>query len=100
MITSSLFYSDADVVDVAFEGLLPDVTTWIDEVETATGVLYADARAAAVCVVLGIVGVVAGEDELVVLLFQTDIDLRGPAAAHAVLEGILDERDEEQGGNL
>jgi hypothetical protein len=74
MITS-LFYRDADVVDVAFEGLLPGVATRIDEVETATGVLQADARAAAVCVVLGEVGVVAGKDEIVVLLFQTDIDL-------------------------
>ena len=100
MITSSLFYSDADVVDVAFEGLLPGVATWIDEVETTTGVLQSDARTAAVCVVFGEVRVVTGEDELVILLLHADIDLRRPAAAHAVLEGILDKRDEEQRSKL
>ncbi len=96
MITSSPYYCDADVIDVAFEGLLPGVAARIDEIKTATGVLQTDARTAAVCVVLGEVGIVAGKDEIVVLLFQTYIDLRRSAAAHAVLEGILNERDEKQ----
>ena len=100
MITSSPYYCDADVIDVAFEGLLPGVAARIDEVKTATGVLQTDARTAAVCVVLGEVGVVAGEDETVSLLLQTDVDLRWPAAAHAVFEGVLDERDKEQGGHF
>ena len=96
MITSSPYYCDADVIDVAFEGLLPGVAARIDEIKTATGVLQTDARTAAVCVVLGEVGIVAGKDEIVVLLFQTYIDLRRPTAAYAMLEGILDERDEKQ----
>ena len=34
---------DADVIDVAFEGLFPRVAAWVNEVETTASILYADA---------------------------------------------------------
>ena len=85
------------MIDILWrDGLLPLVATWVEEVEAATGILQTDARTAAVGIILGIVSVVATEDQSVVRLFQPDIDFRGTAAADTVLEGILDERDKQQ----
>ena len=94
------FKSDADMVDVAFKGLLPSVTTWVDEIKAAAGVLQTDARTTSVCIVFREVRIVAGEDKIVALLFQTDVNLRWPATAYAVFEGVFDERDKEQWRNV
>ena len=83
------------MVDVVFEGLFPCVATGIHEFQATAGVLETDARTTAIGIVFGIVGVVAGEDELIAFLRQTDIDLRGSATADAMLEGVLNERDKQ-----
>ena len=89
------------MIDVFWRnGLLPLVATRIEEVETATGVFQPDARAAVILGGLGVVGVVAGEDEHAVLLCQADIDSGRGVAVHAVLEGVLDEGDKKKWGHF
>ena len=84
------------MIDVVLKRLPPGVTASVDEVETTTGILKANTRATTICIVLGIVGIVAGKDNLpTFFLLQPYIYLRRPAAADAMLEGILDERDKE-----
>ena len=94
------FKGDADMVDVAFKGLLPGVAAWVDEIKATTGVLQADARTTSVSIVLGEVRVVAGEDKTVTLLLQADVNLRRPAAAYTMFESVFNERDEEQGSHF
>ena len=85
------------MIDILWRnGLLPSIVTWVEEVETATGVLQADARAATVLGGFWIVGVAADEDERAVLLCQADVDRGWRIAVRAMLESILDERDKKQ----
>ena len=71
----------------------------IDEFQSSLGILYTDARPATVLVVLGVIGVVTDKSQLSLVRSQRNIDLRLAPAAHTMLEGILDERNEEQGGD-
>lgn len=71
--------------------LFPLVATLIEQIQTTTGVFQSYARTAAIFGGLGVVGVVAGEDECIVLLCQTDVDDGWSIAVHAMLKGILDE---------
>ena len=93
MITASHFYSDADVIDVIFEGLLPGVAARVEEVETTTGVLQSDARTTAILGGLGIVGVVAIEDKRAVLLCQADVDGGRGVTVGTMLKSVLNQRD-------
>jgi len=80
--------------------LFPFIAAVIYQFQPPPGVLQAYARAAAVSIVLGVVGVVAGEHQLAFLLLQADVDGGRTTAADTVLEGILDERDEQQRGDF
>ena len=79
------------MIDIIFERLLPGIMPLVHQVEAATGVLQSDARTTTVGIILGEIGVLAGEDEFSLVLFQSDIDTRVAAATDAMLEGILDE---------
>ena len=89
-----------DVVDIILKRLFPFVTILVHQFQPAACVLNADTAAAAVFVALGIVGIVADEHQLAIVLLQTDINRGGAIAAHSMLEGVLDERDEKQGGHF
>ena len=72
----------------------------IEEGETLAEVGQSDARTAVVFLVLGEKAVFDAADDVVILLPDVDADERGLVVAHPVLESILDERDEEQGGDF
>ena len=76
------------------------IASVVHQFQTASGIFQSDARTAAVCIVLGIVGVVADKDELVIILLQANIDGRRPVAADTMFESILNQRDKQQWGNL
>lgn len=80
-----------NVVNIIVEPLLPGVVVGIHQIQAATGVLQSDTGATAVGIILGVIRVVAGKDDTVVLLFKMDVNHRAPAAAHPVFESILDE---------
>ena len=79
------------MIDIIFEGLLPGVAARVEEVETTAGVLQSDARTAAVLGGLGVVGVVAIEDERIVFLCQTYVDSGRGVTVGTMLKGILDQ---------
>ena len=72
----------------------------IEEGETLAEVGQSDARTAVVFLVLGEKAVFDAADDVVILLPDVDTDERRLVVAHPVLESILDERDEEQGGDF
>ena len=89
------------MIDVLWrDGLLPGVVPVVHQLQTAAGVLQSDARAASVLSGLGVVGIVAGEDDGIVYLFQMNIDSGGGIAVCTMFKGILDERYEEKRGDL
>ena len=80
---------------VVIHTAVPSIAARVHEVQSAAGVLDADARAAAVLLVLGVVGVRAAKGDSVVVGGQADVDHGVAATADTVLKGILNERDEE-----
>ena len=72
----------------------------IEEGETLAEVGQSDARTAVVFLVLGEKAVFDAADDVVSLLADVDADERRLVVAHPVLESILDERNEEQGGDF
>ena len=85
------------MIDIVLQRLFPLITAGIHQFQTAAGVLNADTTAAAVFVTLGIVGIVADEGESSVVLFERDVDGGRTTRTHAVLEGILNQGDKQQG---
>ena len=69
--------------------MLPFISAMINQFKTATGVLQSYARPATVSIVLGIVGVVAGEYQSVRQLFQMNVNAGRSVAADAVLESVF-----------
>ena len=72
----------------------------VEQGEALAEVGQSDARTAVVVAVLGEKAVFDAADDVVSLLADVDADERRLVVAHPVLEGILDERDEEQGGDF
>lgn len=86
------------MIDIIWRnGLLPLIATLIEQIHATTGVLQSDARTAAILGGLGVVSIVAIEDERTVFLYEADVDSGRGIAIHAMLEGILDEGDKKQG---
>ena len=69
--------------------LLPFITTVINQFQSAASVLQPYARSAAIRIVLGIVGVVAGEYQSVRQLFQMNVNAGRSVAADTVLESVF-----------
>ena len=72
----------------------------VEQGEALAEVGQSDARTAVVVAVLGEKAVFDAADDVVSLLADVDADERRLVVAHPVLESILDERDEEQGGDF
>ncbi len=70
----------------------------VDELEPLVDVLQPDAFLA-VLVVRCVAAVDDGAGDLVVGIFDREVDERAPVVAHAVLEGVFDEDDQQQRRN-
>ena len=81
------------------ERLFPGVLSGISQFEPVFHLLQSDARAASVAFGLGVVAVADVAHDFVVGFGQTDVDETLLRGRDAVLEGIFDERDEDERGN-
>ena len=77
------------MVNIVDKGLFPSMLARIEQLQTTARVLQSYARPAAVCVVFGIVGVVADEGQQSMVRFKTDVNVRFQVAAHPVFERVL-----------
>ena len=81
---------DFDVIDIVWrDGLFPLVAARIEQFHSATCIFQSYSRPAAVLCRLGIVRIVASEDECAGGLFQTYTDGGRSIAIHAMFEGIF-----------
>ena len=78
------------------DSLLPRVSSGVGEFEAAAHLFEADAASALVGLRLGVVAVGDFAADAVVRLAEADADVAGLGGRDAVLEGVLDERDEDE----